>query len=327
MVALVSFENLMVNLATIICAPATPQILQEFHSKNALDGPIIVSIWELGEILGPLMMGPLSELYGRFYIYNIANVFFTLFSIASALSTSIKMLIGFRFLSGIAVASTTLNAGTVVDMFPQFQRGTAMSIMGFSRLVGVVCGPILGGYVSANLSWRWAFWLVAIVAGSLEVGFLLFFRETYSFTILERKAKRLRRETGNANLRSKYDQGKSAKDLFKRAIVRPAKMLIFSHTVMMLSLYNSLVYGYLYLVITILPSVFQDVYHFKQGPVGLTYLGIGIGMTLAVVLCRLTFDRLIRRQTAKAARNHDTNHHESDQALLIDPEYRLPPYY
>lgn len=265
------------NLATIICAPAAPQILKDFHSTNALDATILVSIWELGEIVGPLLIAPLSELYGRLVIYHIANVLFILCSISGALSTSINMLIVFRFLNGMTVACTTLNAGTVVDMFRQDQRGAAMALMGFSPLIGVICGPIFGGYLSAALSWRWTFWLISIVAGFLELCFLLFFRETYKFTILQWKAKRLRHETGNMALRSRYDDdGKSPRQIFQNAIFRPAKILIFSPVVLILSLYSAVISGYLYLVLTTMTEVFEKTYGFTQGPVGLTFLGIGM---------------------------------------------------
>jgi hypothetical protein len=62
-------------------------------------------------------------------------------------------------------------------------------------------------------------------------------RETYAPTILERKTRRLRKETGNPNLRSKLDSGLSPKDLFLFSIVRPTKMLIFSPICLTISVY------------------------------------------------------------------------------------------
>ncbi|TGO38811.1 hypothetical protein BHYA_0067g00420 [Botrytis hyacinthi] len=65
MVAIISLMNLMVNLGTIIVAPAAPQILSDFHESSDLYSTILFSIWELGEILGPLNIAPLAELYGK----------------------------------------------------------------------------------------------------------------------------------------------------------------------------------------------------------------------------------------------------------------------
>jgi hypothetical protein len=71
---------------------------------------------------------------------------------------------------------------------------------------------------------------------------MIFMRESYAPAILERKAKRLRKSTGNPNLRSKLDSGLTAKDLFLFSIVRPSKMILFSPTVFFLSLYVAVTY-------------------------------------------------------------------------------------
>jgi MFS family permease len=81
-----------------MCAPAAPSILTEFHSSNQLYSTILVSIWELGEVVGPLVIGPLSEIYGRLPVYHTANILFITFAAIAAISQSINMLIAFRFL-------------------------------------------------------------------------------------------------------------------------------------------------------------------------------------------------------------------------------------
>jgi len=102
-------------------------------------------------------------------------------------------------------------------------------------------------------------------------------KETYAPTILERKTKRLRKETGNPNLRSKLDSGLTPKDLFLFSIVRPTKMLIFSPIVLSLSVYVALVYSYLYLMFTTVTFIFESRYHFRHDIVGLAFLGLGAG--------------------------------------------------
>lgn len=276
------------NLATIICAPAAPQILAEFHSNNALYSTLLVSIWEIGEIFGPLVIAPLSELYGRLVVYQTANLLFIIFSIAGALSVNINMLIAFRCLNGLTVASTTLNAGTVADMFILEQRGTAMAIMGFSPLIGVITGPIIGGYLTEAKGWRWTFWIVTIITGAIEAAFILFLRETYKVTILQKKTNRLRKETGNQQLHSRYDTGSSGAELFQRSILRPAKMLFLSPIVFLISLYVAVVYSFLYLIITTLTETFEETYGFTQGPVGLTFLGLGNCLTVSLLWPKLS---------------------------------------
>ncbi|TGO57091.1 hypothetical protein BOTNAR_0208g00030 [Botryotinia narcissicola] len=303
MVAILSLMNQMVNLGTIIVAPTAPQILSDFHESSDLYSTILVFMWELGEILGPL-----AELYGEWVIYNIANVLFIIFSIGGATSTNIHMLIAFRCLSGLVVASTTLNDGIIGDMFPPEQRGGAISLISLCPLLGIITGPIIGGYLTAAAGWRWTFWIITIATGVVQIGFL-FLRETYAVTILQKKTKRLRKKTGNMALRSKYASHLSKSEVFRTSALRPVKMLLFSPIILIVSLYSSVIYGWLYLVMTTLTEVFESQFNVSQGPVALTFLGIGIGMFIGAISCTLLLDKWAIRAAAGGT---------------ITPEYRLP---
>ena len=263
-----------------MCAPVAPQILGEYHSDNDLYFTLLVSIWELGEVIGPLIIAPLSELYGRLPVYHVANILFIVFAVGGAMATNIHMLIAFRFLNGMSVASITLNPGIVGDLFIKQQRGRALSIMGLAPMLGPVIGPIVGSFLGSAAGWRWIFWLSAILSGVFECIFAFFYRETYRVRILEQKAKKLRKDTANQELRSKYNKGESSRHILGKSIVRPMQMLLFSPVVFLLSLYVSVVYGYLYLILTTLTKVFEDNYGFAEGPVGLTFLGLGMSFSL-----------------------------------------------
>lgn len=107
---------------------------------------------------------------------------------------------------------------------------------------------------------------------------LLFLRESYAPRILQIKAARLRKETGNPSWRSKRDRGISPPALLKLSIVRPMKMLLLSPIVFLLSLYMAIIYGYLYLLFTTMSDIFHNTYHFSSSNVGLAYLGLGVGV-------------------------------------------------
>ena len=137
--------------------------------------------------------------------------------------------------------------------------------------------------------------------------------ETYQPVLLKRKAARLRKETGNQDLRSELEvSGQTKKDLFLRSIVRPAKMLCLSPIVMLMSIYMAVVYGILYLLFTTFTFVFEEGYHFSESNVGLTYIGAGIGMMIGLVVMGAVSDRLMKRLTTK-------------NGGVAKPEYRLPP--
>ncbi|KAI2602614.1 MFS multidrug transporter [Hypoxylon sp. NC1633] len=310
LIVLVSTLDFAATLGTIICAPVAPQILIDFDQENSFYITLIVSIWELGEIFGPLIFAPLSELYGRYYFYHASTILFVVFSAACALSPNIQALVGFRFLNGMAVLSTALNPSMVGDLFRVEQRGSAMAIVGFASMLGPVAGPIIGGYLGDALGWRWCFWLITIMCGFIELCFLLLLRETYPVQILKEKAERLRQETGNLNIRSKYETEHTASQLFRDASVRPLVLLFTSPILFVMSLYVAVVYGYLYLVMTTVATVFETVYHFSPGVVGLSFLGLGLGCVIGVFVCRATLDLWVRRK----AKIGD-----------VQPEQRLPP--
>ena len=94
------FANFNRPFASSMVAPAIPQLKSQLHFENNILGSFIVSIYLLGYVFGPLVVAPLSEMYGRVPIYHFCNIGFIVTSIACAVSSNVHMLIGFRFLSG-----------------------------------------------------------------------------------------------------------------------------------------------------------------------------------------------------------------------------------
>ncbi|KAI9842238.1 MAG: hypothetical protein M1837_007383 [Sclerophora amabilis] len=310
-VAIISAITFVTPLASSMFAPGVPQLMDEFGSKDVELGSFVVSVYVLGFAAGPLFIAPISELYGRLWVYHICNLFFIIFTIACALASNLNMLIGFRFLAGcVGAAPLTIGGGTIADLIVQEKRGAAMAIFAMGPLIGPVVGPVIGGFLSEAMGWRWVFWLLAIISGVVSVTALVFMRETYATTILEKKASKLRKSTGNTELRSKHDSGLSARDLFWRSIVRPAKMLLFSPICLLLSLFMAVVYGYLYLIFTTFPTVFQGQYGFSTSSVGLAYIGIGIGCLAGLLYCGVASDKIMKRKSKRGE---------------MKPEYRLPP--
>jgi multidrug resistance protein len=144
-------------------APAVQMIMEEYHTTSTVFATFSVSIFVLGFASGPLLLSPLSELYGRVVIYNVTNVMFLLFTILCALSRNESMFLTFRFLSGFAgVATITIGSGTIADLMPREKRGKAVSIWSVGTILGPMVGPIIGGYVTEVAGWRWMFWVISI---------------------------------------------------------------------------------------------------------------------------------------------------------------------
>lgn len=144
-------------------APGVPQVLEDFEVGSTTLAEFVVSIYILGFAVGPLIISPMSEIFGRLPVYIVCNVLFEIFTIACAVSSSLTQLIIFRFFAGcFGVCPVTLGGASISDLMPQDKRGVAMSLFGMGPLLGPVIGPVAGAYLSADAGWRWTFWLIAI---------------------------------------------------------------------------------------------------------------------------------------------------------------------
>jgi multidrug resistance protein len=162
-VGLVSLLCFITPVASAMFAPGVPKVMQDFHSNNDELASFVVSIYVLGFAMGPMILAPLSEIYGRLPIYFVTNVLFVIFTMACAVSSNLNMLIGFRFLAGAAGSSALANGGgTISDLIVQEKRGAAMALFGIGPLLGPVVGPVAGGYLAQAEGWRWVFWVIVI---------------------------------------------------------------------------------------------------------------------------------------------------------------------
>ncbi|PVH67957.1 putative MFS transporter [Cadophora sp. DSE1049] len=299
-VAIVSVIVFIVNLSTTISAPASGVIMNDFHQKNAIIGTFTISIFLLGFTLGPLVMAPLSELYGRLIVYHLSIATFIAFLLACGWSQSIVSFLILRFIAGCAASSpSTIGGGTVADVIPVQERGAAMAVTALGPILAPVIGPVLGGFITENLSWRWTFWIVGIAAGIWLVVAVIFMRETYAPVLLERKAARLRKTTGNGELQEKVNRDLSPLTYLGRGLSRPLKLLVLSPVVLLLSIYVAFIFGLMFLCFSTYSAVFIEQYHFSVGVSGLTYLGQGTGMIIGLGLFAVFSDKILKARAAK----------------------------
>lgn len=177
---------------------------------------------------------------------------------------------------------------------------------------GPTLGPVIGGYLSVYAGWRWNFYLLAIWTAVMFVLTLFLLPETYPPVLLERKAKNLRKETGNQDLRAPTElSGRTPGQLLLLNVVRPTKMLVKSPVVFLLSLFIAVIYGYLYILFSSMTIVFEGQYGIGGGNVGLTFLGLGLGQCIGLLLFASTSDRQLKNRAAA-------------NGGVMKPEMRLP---
>lgn len=128
----------------------------------------------------------------------------------------------------------------------------------------------------------------------------MFLRETNEAILLNRKAARLREETGNTKLYLRTASKLTPRQTVIRAVLRPTKMLIFSPIVLLFSLYTAFVFGLIFLLFATFPTVFETNYGFSTQMSGLAYLGLGIGMFLGIIIFRRLSDRVSKGKEEKS---------------------------
>lgn len=110
-----------------------------------------LSLYVLGFALGPLLWGPLSEMYGRQVVFVGTYAAFAAFNAGAAGADSAATVIVLRFFAGAWGSSPLTNAGGIIaDMFPASQRGLALSLFASAPMLGPVLGPIVGGFAGMN---------------------------------------------------------------------------------------------------------------------------------------------------------------------------------
>lgn len=127
----------------------------------------------------------------------------------------------------------------------------------------------------------------------------LLYPETYAPVILERNAKKLRKTTGNPDLYAKGQRKIPASAVLKRAMIRPIKMFLFCPVVTGLAIYNAVVYGFTYLLFSTFSVVFEGQYKYRQGKLGLVYLGLAIGFLVSLSIASVANDRTHARLSKK----------------------------
>lgn len=109
--------------------------------------------------------------------------------------------------------------------------------------------PIMGAYVVDKIYWGWIFWITSIFDLLVQAAAFFFLRETYAPKILGDKAKKLRKVTGNQELRTEYDNpDRSYASIVRRRLVLPFIMLFAHPAIQFPSLYRAFLYGIMYLV-------------------------------------------------------------------------------
>ena len=289
--------------------PGINQIADDLNSTpNAVVGATTGFVVFLG--LGPLILAPLSETFGRRRLYLVCFTIFALLQIPTALSPNVATLICVRTISGFFGSIGIANGGgTISDMFEPQERAGVFGWYLLGPLLGPTLGPLFGGLIVQSLSWRWVFWVLTIVCMVNTIMGFLFLKESYAPVILAaRKQDYERNKAGHFRLPNEDDRPFSTKIL--SSMQRPLRIL-FTPMVFTMATYQAILFGTSYTLFTNFEDIWQNGYGFDSTQVGLMYLGPGLGFFIAAWFVVPRIDTVFNLLTKR-------NHGEAK------PEFRLP---
>ncbi|KAK1835079.1 putative transporter mfs2 [Podospora conica] len=298
------------------------EVIRDFQVSTTV-AILGISLFVFGFAVGPLLWAPLSEFYGRQILFFVTYMALTAFNAGAAGAKNIQTLIILRFFAGAFGSSPLTNCGGVIaDMFNAEERGVAAGVFSIAPFLGPAIGPIAGGFLGQAGGWRWVEGLMAVFTGILWIACSVFVPETYAPYLLRKRAEKLSSLTQKVYI-SKLDlsvhgdgspeaRSSARKAQMKKALSRPWILLFCEPIVLVMSIYIAIVYGTLYLLFAAFPIVFQQGRGWSPGIGGLAFIGVAIGMMMAVAYATVDNKRYMRVAAASPGGR-------------APPEARLPP--
>lgn len=173
---------LLAALDQTIVATALPTVVSDLGGAGHQSW--VVTSYLLASTIATAIVGKLGDLFSRKSVFQVAVVFFLVGSVLCGLAGSMSMLVAARALQGIGGGALMVTATAVIgEVIPLRDRGRYQGALGAVFGVTTVIGPLLGGFFTDHLSWRWAFWI------NVPVAIVVFLVAAVAIPALGRKAR------------------------------------------------------------------------------------------------------------------------------------------
>lgn len=170
---------LLAALDQTIVATALPTVVADLGGAGHQSW--VVTSYLLASTIVTAIVGKLGDMFGRKTVFQAAVVFFLAGSVLCGLAGSMGMLVAARALQGVGGGALMVTAMALIgEVIPLRDRGRYQGALGAVFGVTTVIGPLLGGFFTDHLSWRWAFWI------NVPVGIVVFFVAAAAIPALSR---------------------------------------------------------------------------------------------------------------------------------------------
>jgi multidrug resistance protein len=256
-------------------------IATDLHVSTEAAG-LVITLFLLGYCAGPLVWAPLSEFFGRRWIFYITFSLYLAFNFLCAFAPNFGSLLVGRFLTGTFASAPLSNApGVLADIWGPVERGNAMAAFSMMTFIGPALGPVISGFLELKKDWRWCFYVLLWLGGVTEL-MMFTIPETLPAIVLRNKAKRIRALNipGHENVKAPVEvTDRKLLFMFRIALTRPWKILVDPIS-FAAAVYLAVVYALLYMLFTIYPIVFQQKRGWNSGVGELPLLGTAIGAVI-----------------------------------------------
>ncbi|KAM0448995.1 hypothetical protein ACHAPV_007680 [Trichoderma viride] len=264
-------------------------IMQRF-GVSEIKATLGLSIYVLGYGIGPLIFSPLSEipLIGRNPVYIATMFLFVIISIPTAFAPNYAGLMVLRFLQGFFGSPCLASGGASLgDMYSLMALPFAMMSWVAAAYCGPALGPLLSGFAVPVKGWRWSLFISIWASAPVFIAMFLLLPETSSANILLRRARRLRKLTGNKRFmsQSEIDQHNLRyRDIFWDALIKPLEITMKDPAVLFVQVYTAIIYGIYYSFFEVFPLVYPVFYGMNLGQVGLVFLCILVSCIIGIAV-------------------------------------------
>ena len=156
---------------------------------------------------------------------------------------------------------------SVSDMFPPGTTDIPTAISTLAPLIGPCAGPLLGGFINQNVTWRATFYLMIGWSGITLVLLYFLVPETFLPIIQSRAARAKRIQTNDGRWYAPSDRnGRRLSDVFPGAVWVPIRMLLVERMALALNMWTALVLGIIYLFFNAIPYTFRTIYNLYVPP-------------------------------------------------------------